>query len=104
MTTHVGLGRSRSRDSRAAGLEIGRQALAMLEGRHPAMVLLFSTMGYDQHALVQAVREATNGAALVGCSAEGTISRHGSEEHSHSAVAAAIASDEVTFDHFIAPG
>lgn len=104
MATRVGVGRSRSRDSRAAGLEIGRQATAALEGRSPTIVLLFSAMGHDQQALVGAVREATNGAPLVGCSAEGTISRSGSDEQSHAAVAAVIASDDVAFDHFLAPG
>lgn len=104
MVTRVGIGRSRSRESRAAGLEIGKQAISSLEGRVPTVVLLFSTMGHDQPALVRAVREATHGAPLVGCSGEGTISRSGSEEHSHAAVAAAIASDDVTFERFFAPG
>lgn len=104
MATRIGIGRSRSRDSRAAGAEIGKQAVAALEGRAPSIVLLFAAMGHDQSALVRSVREATGGSPLVGCSAEGTISRQGSEEQSHAAVAAAIASDDVTFDHFLVPG
>jgi hypothetical protein len=83
---------------------MGKQALAPLEGRAPSVVLLFSTMGHDQEALVEALRESTGGAPLIGCSAEGVISRHGSEEHSHAAVAAAIASEDVTFDTFLVPG
>jgi hypothetical protein len=104
MGTRVGIGRSLSRDSRAAGRELAEQALARLEDRAPSIVLLFSTMGYDQQALVEALWEATGRAPLVGCSAEGILSRHGSEEHSHAAVAAAIASDDVIFDRFFAPG
>lgn len=104
MATRVGVGRSRSRDSRAAGREIAAQAIEPLEGRAPEMVLVFCTAGHDPNALVQSVREATGRAPLVGCSAEGIISRHGSEEHSHAAIAAAIASDDVTLDAFFAPG
>jgi hypothetical protein len=103
MTTQVGVGRSLSRDSREAGLHIGAQALAPLQGRPPSIVLLFSTAGHDQEVLVRALGEATGGAPLVGCSAEGIISREGSEELSHAAVAAAIASEDIVFDSFFAP-
>ncbi|WP_236603997.1 FIST signal transduction protein [Sandaracinus amylolyticus] len=106
MTTRsfAGVGRSINRDGATAGREAAREAMGALEGRAPSIVLVFATAGHDQEALVRGVREATKGAPLVGCSAEGIVTRHGSEEVTHAATVAVIASDEMWFETFSVPG
>ncbi len=96
MNTSVGVGRSESRDSYRAGDEAAAQATARLEGA-PALVLVFATTGHDQAQLIAGVRAVTGSAPLSGCSAEGIITRSGSEEGSHAVAVMAIASDELRF-------
>lgn len=103
MSTNVGVGRSRSRDSLAAGREAAGEAIAPLAGRAPSIVLVFATAGHDQGSVLRGVCDVTGDAPLVGASAEGTITRHGSEEVSHSVAVAAIASDTVSFETFFVP-
>jgi hypothetical protein len=91
----VGVGRSTSHRSAQAGREAAAQALEALGGRRADLVLVFATAGYDQMELVRAVSEATGRAPLAGCSAEGVIDRHGSDEGSHAVSVMAIASDRM---------
>ena len=58
---------------------------------------MFATVGYHQQALLKAVREATGGAPLCGCSGEGTIIRGEVDESNFSVVIMAISSDELRF-------
>ena len=104
MPTHVGVGRSRSRDSAAAGRDAAREALAELGGARPSIVLAFATAGHDQEAMLRGVRAVSGDTPLVGASAEGTITRHGSEEVSHAVEIALIASDALAFETFFVPG
>lgn len=105
MTTSVAaVGRSRNRDSVSAGHEAARDALAAIDGRAPSVLLAFATAGHDHEALLRGVREVAGAAPLVGCSVEGVITSQGSEEVTHAAVVAAIASDEVWFETFSVPG
>ncbi len=97
MGTRVGTGRSLSRDPLVAGREAMALALAPLEGRRAALVFLFATAGYDQQSLVEAVHHAADGAPVLGCSGEGVIGEHGSEEGSHAVVVAAVSSEEIGF-------
>ncbi|MGZ3420438.1 MAG: FIST signal transduction protein [Polyangiales bacterium] len=104
MSTSIGVGRSTNRSSIAAGREAAREAVAALGGRAPSLVLAFATAGHDQSAFVRGVGEIAGNAKLAGCSAEGVITQRGSEEQSHVAAVTAIASDEIWFETFFAPG
>jgi hypothetical protein len=75
MTTKAGVGMSRHHNPNVAGREVTEQALQNAGIVKPDFVFMFGSIGYDQHSLVRAVREATGGAPLTGCSAEGTIKR-----------------------------
>jgi hypothetical protein len=65
---------------------------------------MFATVGYDQRSLLQAVREATGGAPLSGCSAEGTISGDDADESNFSVVVMAISSEELRWTNGLATG
>ena len=73
MVTKAGVGMSRNHNPSVAGREAAEQALQKAGLSKPDFVFVFGSIGYDQHSLVQAVRETTGGAPLTGCSAEGTI-------------------------------
>jgi hypothetical protein len=80
MATKAGVGMSRHHDPSIAGREAAEQALEKAGVDRPDFVVMFGSIGYDQRSLVRAVREATGGAPLTGCSAEGT-SYMKDEEH-----------------------
>jgi hypothetical protein len=65
---------------------------------------MFATVGYDQRPVLRAVREATRGAPLCGCSAEGTISSDDTDESNYSVVVLAISSDELRWRNGLATG
>ncbi|MBL8612517.1 MAG: FIST C-terminal domain-containing protein [Myxococcales bacterium] len=104
MTTRAGTGSSRSRDSVEAGREAAATAARALEGARADFALVFATVGHDQGAILSGVREVVGGAAIAGCSAEGVITRAGSDESSHAVVALVVASDELTFHTYAVPG
>lgn len=97
MATHTGTGQSTNRDPQVAAREATALALAPLGGKRPGLVLLFATAGYDLPTLVREVSQLTAGAPLSGCSAEGVITREGSNEGTHCVGLMAIASDELRF-------
>ena len=70
MTTKAGVGMSRHHNPNVAGREAAEQALKNAGVQRPDFVCMFASIGYDQHSLLRAVREATGGAPLSGCSAE----------------------------------
>ena len=70
----------------------------------PDFVFMFGSIGYDQRSLVRAVREATGGAPLTGCSAEGTINGNEFDESNFSVVVTAISSDELQWTNGLATG
>lgn len=104
MSTRVGVGRSTNRKSRVAGAEAAREALGALAGEKPSVVIVFGTTGHDQDDLLGGVRDVTGATPLVGCSGEGVISRHGSEETSHVVGVAVIAEGAIRFETFFVPG
>ena len=59
---------------------------------------------HDQPSLVRTVREATGGAPLTGCSAEGTINEDDADESGFSVVVTAISSEELQWTNGIVPG
>jgi hypothetical protein len=100
MGTAVGVGRSTNRNSSVAAVEAAELAMAGLRGRRPDLALVFATAGHDQPTLVARISEVLGPVPLSGCSAEGVITRAGSDEGTHSVGLMLIASDELRFRTF----
>lgn len=97
MGTSVGVGCSVLRGPADAGKEAALQALEQGNISKPDFVFVFATVGYDQQALIDSIRAATNGAPLSGCSGEGVITRGMAAETNFGVCVMAIASDELRF-------
>src|ERR671913_1619659 len=104
MATKAGVGMSRHHNPNVAGREAAGQALEKAGLSKPDFVVMFGSIGYEQHSLVRAVREITGGAPLSGCSAEGTINGDDADESNFSVVVTAISSDELHWHNGIVPG
>src|ERR687893_1194765 len=104
MATRAGVGMSRHHNPNLAGREAAEQALKKAGIAKPDMVFMFASIGYDQPSVLGAVREATGGAPLTGCSAEGTINGDEADESGFSVVVTAISSDELRWHTGIARG
>jgi hypothetical protein len=104
MTIKAGVGMSRHHNPNVAGREAAEQALEKAGVSKPDFVLMFGSIGYDQRALVGAVREVTGGAPLSGCSAEGTLIGEDADESNFSVVVTAISSDGLRWHHGIVRG
>jgi hypothetical protein len=104
MTINAGVGMSRHHNPNVAGREAAEQALNKAGVSKPDFVFMFGSIGYDQPSLVRAVREATGGAPLSGCSAEGTINGDDADESGFSVVVTTISSDELQWTNGIVPG
>ncbi len=95
MTTEAGVGMSRHHNPNVAGREAAEQALEKAGIVKPDFVFMFASIGYDQRSLLRAVREATGGAPLTVCSAEGTIAAKDADESNFSVVVTANSSEEL---------
>jgi hypothetical protein len=104
MSTKVGVGMSHHRNPLVAGREAAEKALQSGGVKKPDFVFLFATVGYNQKTLLKAVREATGGAPLCGCSGEGTIIRGEIDESNFSVAIMAISSDELRFSNGMGNG
>src|ERR687896_68318 len=104
MATKAGVGMSRHHNPNVAGREAAQQGLQKAGVDRPDFVFMCASIGYDQHSLVQAVRETTGGAPLSGCSGEGTIGEEDSDESHFSVVAVAISSEELQWRNGLATG
>jgi hypothetical protein len=104
MSIKAAVGMSYHHNPNVAGREAAEQALEKAGGAKPDFVFMFASIGYDQHSLVRAVREATGGAPLTGCSAEGTINGHDADESNFSVLVTAISSEELRWHNGIARG
>src|ERR671921_9616 len=104
MATKAGVGMSYHHNPNVAGREAAQQALLKAGVAKPDFVLMFGSIGYEQHSLVRAVRETTGGAPLSGCSAEGTINGEDADESNFSVVVTAISSDELQWTNGIVRG
>ena len=85
-----------------AGREAGEKALETAGIERPDFVFAFASVGYDQQALLGAVRKATQGAPLCGSSGEGIIAETEADESNFSVAVMAISSDELRFNSVIA--
>src|ERR671916_2045560 len=104
MTINAGVGMSRHHNPNVAGREAADQALKKAGISKPDFVIMFASIGYDQPSLVRAVREATGGAPLSGCSAEGTINGDDADESNFSVVVTAISSEDLRWTNGLAVG
>jgi hypothetical protein len=104
MATKAGVGMSRHHNPNVAGREAAEQALEKAGVDKPDFIFMFASIGYDQRSLLRAVHEATGGAPLTGCSAEGTINGDDADESNFSVVVTAISSDELRWHNGIARG
>jgi hypothetical protein len=95
---------SRHHNPNVAGRQAAEQALEKAGVSKPDFVFAFASVGYDQHSLVRAVRQATGGVPLTGCSAEGTINGEEADESNFSVVVTAITSDELRWHNGLAAG
>jgi hypothetical protein len=104
MATRAGVGMSRHHNPDVAGREAAEQALKKAGVSKPDFVFMFASIGYDQHSLLRAVREATGGAPLSGCSVEGTINGDDADESNFSVLVTAISSEELQWTNGLATG
>jgi len=104
MATKAGVGMSRQHNPNVAGRQAAEQALENAGVSKPDFVFMYASIGYDQHSLLGAVREATGGASLTGCSAAGTINGDDADESGFSVVVTAISSEELHWTNGIATG
>jgi hypothetical protein len=102
MATRAGVGMSRHHNPNLAGRAAAEQALKKAGIVEPDFVFMFATIGYDQRSLLRAVREATGGVPLTGCSAEGTINGGEADESGFSVVVTTISSDDLQWTNGIA--
>jgi hypothetical protein len=104
MTTKAGVGTSHHHNPNVAGREAAGQALQKAGIVKPDFVFMFASIGYHQFSLIRAVREATGGAPLTGCSAEGTIVGDEADESNYSVLITAISSEELRWHNGLATG
>src|SRR5215831_6789576 len=104
MGTKAGVGMSHHRNPKIAGREAVEKALAAASIEQPDFVFMFASVGYEQRALLDAVREATGGAPLAGGSGEGIIAGAEADESNFSVAVMAISSDELRFKNVLASG
>ena len=104
MATKAGVGMSRHHDPNVAGREAAEQALQKAGGSKPDIIFMFGSIGYDQRSLLGAVREATGGAPLTGCSVEGTIDGDDADESNFSVLVTAVSSEELHWHNGLATG
>jgi hypothetical protein len=104
LATQAGAVMSYHRNPKAAGQDAARKALTAAGIEKPDFSFVFATVGYDQQVVLTAVREATHGAPLCGCSGEGVIAGDEADESNFSVAVMAISSDQLRFNHGIVTG
>ena len=72
----AGVGRSNNPDATKAGAEAAKQALSQT-GNKADLVIVFSTVAYDQEKMLEGVRSISKEIPLVGCSDSGEITTEG---------------------------
>jgi len=93
----IGVGTSAHRNPERAGREAAEAALAQAGVTSCDFVMLFSTVGYDQQVILDAVRRVPGEARLAGCSGEGVIAQGMGNESSHVVSVMVWKSDELRF-------
>jgi hypothetical protein len=104
MGTEVGVGCSFHRNPEEAGKEAAYNAMGQAGIDKPDFVFVFATVGYNQESLIGAIREATSGAPLSGCSGEGVITQDTVSESNFGVAVMSVKSDELRFSNAFATG
>ena len=97
----AGVGRSHNPEASKAGAEACRMAMDEV-GRKADLIIVFSTVAYDQKKMLEGVRSVSKEIPLVGCSDSGEITTEGPVSK-HVAVTA-LASDTIEFSIGIGEG
>lgn len=95
MSIKAGVGISQGVDSHAVGANACQDALDKLEGK-PSVLIVFSSIQYDQEKMLSGVRSVSGQVPLVGCSTAGEITNEGPTKR-HSVVVMALQGDGVSF-------
>lgn len=95
--TLTAVGTSSLPDPRRAAKQAVEIALSRLQGRTPDLVMVFATAGYEQPLLIRTIHELTGRAPMTGCSGEGIISNHLTNEDAFGLLVAVFSSDRVRF-------
>ncbi|MFH1583445.1 MAG: FIST N-terminal domain-containing protein [Candidatus Falkowbacteria bacterium] len=93
MSTKAGIGFSQDADSTKAGVEACKKAMA--EIRDPELIIVFSSVKYDQEKVLAGISQISGQTPLVGCSDAGEIVTEGSKEKGVAIMA--IKSDKIDF-------
>jgi hypothetical protein len=104
MSAKAGVGMSRHHNPNIAGREAAQHALKKAGVVKPDFVFMFASIGYDQHSVLRAIRGATGGAPLTGCSVEGTIDGDEADESNFSVLVTAVSSEELRWHNGLATG
>lgn len=89
------VGSSHLTDARVAGTEAAKAAVGGLFGKQPMLVIVFSSVVYDQRAMLAGVRFVTGATPLIGCSTAGEIVTKGPSKKSVAVMA--IAGEGIRF-------
>lgn len=95
MAIRTGVGISKENDAFKAGYEACSMAIHEAGGITPDLVIVFSSVRYDQGELIRGVREVAPHSLMSGCSDAGEITNRGPMKES--VVVMAIKSDNITF-------
>ncbi len=97
----AGVGRNSDPDALKAGAEACKEAMDQVDGK-ANLIIVFSTVAYDQKKMLEGVRSVSKEIPLVGCSDSGEITTKGPVSK-HVAVTA-LASDTIEFSIGIGKG
>jgi len=98
MPTRAAVGRSEEPSARGAGRAAASAALSRLGADEADLFLVFTTADHAPGELLAGVRERSGRAEVVGCSGEGIITDHGSEERGHRVAVMAVRSTSLRFE------
>lgn len=90
----TGVGRSNNPDAAKAGVEACKQAIEKAGGKAD-LIIVFSTVAYDQEKMLEGVRSVSEEIPLVGCSTSGEITTEGPV--SQYVAVTAINTDQIKF-------
>jgi len=89
------VGRSIQLDAKEAGQEAAKHALEGMEGKQTSLIIVFSSVVFDQKIMLEGVRDQTGDTPLIGCSTAGEIITDGPTKKS--VVVMAIAAEGLAF-------
>lgn len=96
MSINASVGIADGEDAYAVGANACQDAIDKLGASDPNVILVFSSVQYDQEKMLQGVRSVSKGSTLVGCSTAGEITTVGPAKR-HSVAIMALKSDDISF-------